>query len=149
MSERRPGGVLQSMGAVIAGMLVVAGPSIATDHLLRALRVYPPSDTRMSDGLFLLATAYRILYTIAGAFVAARLAPRRPMRHALALGGLGLALSIAGAFAAQDGSAELGPSWYSVAIVAIALPCAWAGGMLRIHQLRRGSLTASGPRATT
>jgi hypothetical protein len=40
----------------------------------------------MGDALFLLATAYRIVYGVAGSYVTARLAPDRPMQHALALG---------------------------------------------------------------
>ena len=40
----------------------------------------------MSDALFLLATVYRSLYAVAGSYVTARLAPHRPMKHALAGG---------------------------------------------------------------
>ena len=86
----------------------------------------------MADALFVLATAYRIIYGVAGCYIAARLAPDRPMQHALALGVVGLVLSIAGAVAMWDA----GPAWYSLAIIAIAMPCAWAGGRLRGMQLR-------------
>jgi hypothetical protein len=40
----------------------------------------------MADALLLLATAYRTVYGVAGSDLAARLAPGRPMAHALALG---------------------------------------------------------------
>jgi hypothetical protein len=46
------------------------------------------------------------------------------MRHALALGALGVALATVGAIAMWD----FGPAWYSLANIAIALPCAWVGG---------------------
>jgi len=49
------------------------------------------------DAALLLATAYRIVYGIAGSYVTARLAPDRPMQHALLGGFIGLALSIVGA----------------------------------------------------
>ena len=66
-------------------------------------------------------------FNAAGCYVAARLAPARPMRHALALGFLGVALATLGAVMMW----ELGPAWYSLANIAIALPCAWAGARLR------------------
>ena len=45
---------------------------------------------------------------------------------ALALGGVGLVVSIAGAIIMR----EAGPTWYPIALVVIALPCAWVGGAL-------------------
>jgi hypothetical protein len=106
---------------------------MATDALLHATGVYPPMNAPpMSDALFLLATAYRILYGVLGCYVAARLAPHRPLSHALALGLVGTLISIAGAIAMWDA----GPAWYSLAVVAMSLPCAWVGGKLRLAQLR-------------
>ena len=87
----------------------------------------------MADALFLLATAYRIVYGVAGSYIAAQLAPDRPMRHALALGVVGVALSIAGAVAMWDA----GPAWFSLAVIAIAMPCAWVGGRLRVMAVAR------------
>jgi hypothetical protein len=91
----------------------------------------------MTDALFLLATAYRILYSVVGSYVIARLAPDRPMWHALVGGFVGFALSIAGAAATWNRG--LGPHWYSIAVAAIAMPCAWVGGKLRLVQLRARS----------
>jgi len=62
-------------------------------------------------------------------WIAARLAPYAPMRHALALGMIGFVLSLAGAIAALT-MADLGPAWYPIALVVTALPCAWLGGAL-------------------
>jgi hypothetical protein len=47
---------------------------------------------------------------------------------ALTLGVIGLVLSSAGAIAAIP--MNLGPSWYPIALVLTALPCAWLGGVL-------------------
>ena len=91
----------------------------------------------MTDALFLLATAYRILYSVAGSYVIARLAPGRPMWHAVVGGIVGLALNIAGAAATWN--LGLGPHWYPIAVAAIAMPCAWLGGKLRLVQLRARS----------
>ena len=132
---------LRSVGAVFAGLVALFAVTTATDVVLHATGVFPPWGQPMSDGLFLLATAYRIVYGVAGCYLAARLAPDRPMQHALALGIVGVLLSTAGAVATWSKGPEFGPKWYALAVVAIALPCAWAGGALRGMQLRaRASL---------
>ena len=92
----------------------------------------------MSDALFLLATVYRTLYAVLGSYVTARLAPHAPMKHALAGGVVGLVLSTVGAVTTWDRGRDFGPHWYPLALVATAMPCAWAGGRLRAMQLRDG-----------
>lgn len=129
-SARRPNLGLRRAGAVLAGLLAIVVLSTATDAVLHAAGVYPPVGERMADELFLLATAYRIVYGVAGCWLAARLAPDHPMRHALALGAIGTVLSVAGAVAMW----AYGPAWYSLAIIAITFPCAWAGA--RLHERR-------------
>jgi hypothetical protein len=84
----------------------------------------------MSDSLFLLATAYRIVISVAGCYITARLAPDRPMRHALALGVVGVVASAAGAVATWNRGPAFGPHWYPLALIALAMPCAWLGGKL-------------------
>ena len=126
---------LKSIGAVLAGFVAVFVLSLGTDVVLHATGVFPPWDQRMSDALFLLATAYRTIYCSAGSYIAARLAPNRPMGHALALGILGLVVSTAGAVVTWNKGPAFGPHWYPVALVVTAIPCAWLGGRLRITQL--------------
>jgi hypothetical protein len=87
-------------------------------------------------GLNLLALSYRVVYAILGSYLAARLAPRNPMRHAMALGVVGLPLSLAGAIVSIV-KADLGPSWYPIALVLTTLPCAWLGGALHRISTRR------------
>jgi hypothetical protein len=67
---------LKSIGAMLAGILVGAGLSIATDTLLRMAGVFPPFNINqaMSNPLLLLATAYRALYGVLGAYITAWLA---------------------------------------------------------------------------
>jgi hypothetical protein len=126
---------LKSIGAVLAGFVAVFVLSLGTDVVLHATGVFPPWDQRMSDALFLLATAYRTIYCSAGSYIAARLAPKSPMGHALALGILGLVVSTAGAVVTWNKGSAFGPHWYPVALVVTAIPCAWLGGRLRITQL--------------
>ena len=132
----RPRLILRRIGAVLAGFLAIFILSTATDVALHATGVFPPWGQPMSDALFLLATAYRIVFGVVGCYIAARLAPDRPMQHALALGVVGFAVSILGAVATWDRGPAFGPHWYPVAIIAITMPCAWAGGRLRVMQLR-------------
>jgi hypothetical protein len=125
----------RSTGALLAGALTGIVLSIGTDMLLRAAGVLSPLGQRMDDALFLLAAVYRTVYGIAGSYIAARLAPYRPMAHALLLGVVGLAVCIAGAVVTWDKGPEFGPHWYPLALVALGMPQSWAGGKLREWQL--------------
>ena len=119
----------RSAAALFLGFITVGVLSLGTDQLLHVLQVYPPWGQPMYDpGLNLLALSYRIVYTIVGGYVTARLAPQNPMRHALALGVIGTVVGTAGAIATIP--MHLGPSWYPIALTLTALPCAWLGGLL-------------------
>ena len=121
----------RSIAAVVIGFVVVAVLSLATDQLLHVLEVYPPWGQPMHDpALNALALAYRIVYSIFGCWLTARLAPRRPMLHAMIVGAIGFVLSAAGAIVTVT-QFELGPAWYPIALALTALPCAWLGGKLR------------------
>ncbi len=122
----------RSVLAFVAGVIVAAGLALGTDEILHLTSVYPPWTQRMSDALFALATTYRAVYSIGGGYVMARLAPCRPMLHAMVGGVAGTAAGIAGAVATWN--LDLGPHWYSILVAAIAIPCAWAGGKIRLMQ---------------
>jgi hypothetical protein len=119
------------IGAVLAGLIVIVVLSTAVDVVLHATGVFPPWGQPMSDALFALATAYRIVISIGGCYLAARLAPDRPMQHALALGAVGVVISSIGAAVTIGRGPELGPMWYPLLLVVVAMPCAWVGGRLR------------------
>jgi hypothetical protein len=120
---------LRSAGAVLVGFFAVVVLSLGTDQLLHALDVYPPWGESMYDpGLNLLALSYRIVYTVVGSYITARLAPRSPTAHAWTLGVIGLVIGTAGAIATIP--MQLGPAWYPIAIALTALPCAWLGAAL-------------------
>ncbi len=122
--------ILRSAGAVVAGLLVVIVITTATDALLHATGIFPPWGQPMSDSLFLLAFAYRIVYGIVGGYITARLAPDKPVKHAVVLGAIGFVLSLAGAAATWNRGPEFGPKWYPLALIVIAIPTAWLGGKL-------------------
>jgi hypothetical protein len=125
-----PRRVLRSIGAVLAGFLATAVLSIGVDFLLHTAGVFPPWGQPMSDALFVLATAYRIIFTVAGGYITARLAPNRPMGHAWILGLIGLLAAIAGTVETWDKGPEFGPKWYPIALVVTAIPCVLLGGTL-------------------
>ena len=140
MSEPQRG---KSIGAVLAGIAVGVVLTIATDIVLHAIHVYPPWGQPVSDGPLVLATAYRAIFSIAGAYVTARLAPNRPMQHALAGGIVGLIVSAIGAAVTWNGGPALGPHWYPLALIVIALPCAWIGGKLHENSIRSHESTTT------
>ena len=89
--------VLRSVAAVLAGALVGILLSVATDAVLHALGLLPEADKPASNPVLLAATFYRTVYGVLGAWLAARIAPARPMLHVTVLGALGLAASLFGA----------------------------------------------------
>ncbi len=125
----------RSILALLAGMVVAIGLTLAADFLFHRVGVFPALGQRASDSAFLLATAYRIVFSVLGSYITARFAPSRPMRLALIGGAIGLVVSIAGAAATWNHQPPLGPHWYPLALVVTALPSAWLGGKLRLLQI--------------
>jgi hypothetical protein len=126
--------IFRSIRAVFAGLVSIFAITTAIDMALHAAGVFPPMGEYTSSGPLALAAAYRLMISTGGCYLAARLAPNRPMLHALVLGGIGLALSIVGAVVFWG----MGPAWYPLAVIAMAPLCAWAGGQLHEGQARRG-----------
>ena len=127
--DSRPRQLGRSIGAVLAGFFTVVVLSLVTDELLHVVHVYPPWNQPMYEpALNVLALTYRIIYTVIGGYVTARLAPRSPMRHVWVLGFIGLFFGIVGVIVSMP--MHLGPSWYPIGIALTALPCTWLGGVL-------------------
>lgn len=115
------------VGAVLAGVAAVVILSHACDAAMHASGVFPPFGQPMADGLFALALAYRSLFAVVGGFVTARLAPTRPMAHAMVLGSIGTLAGFGGVLACVNAGSELGPQWYAVLVMLGALPGSWLG----------------------
>lgn len=140
-----PRRIWRSIGAVLAGIAVIAVLDNGIDFILHSTGVYPPLGQPMADEMFLLPLAYRAIDAILGCYVAASLAPGRPMQHALSLGVIGVLLSSLGALATIGAGPEFGPIWYPLSLVAIALPCAWLGGRLAEPRQREMARAAPAP----
>ena len=125
----------RSILAVLAGLLFILVVTTLVDLALHRAGVFPPMKQPISDRLALLATSYRVVISVAGAWLTARLAPGKPMKHALILGGIGVVLGLVGVIATWD--MGLGPRWYPILLVVLALPQCWAGA--RLYQLQTGT----------
>jgi hypothetical protein len=117
---------LQSIVALLAGFAAVVVLSLLADAVFHLTGVFPATGQAMTEmGDNLLALSYRMVFGAFGSYVAARLAPARPLLHALILGA---ALAILGV--ATTWNMNLGSHWYPIALVVTALPMAWIGGLL-------------------
>ncbi len=122
----------RSIWAVAAGVLVIIVVTTLVDIVLHVAGVFPPMDQPINDALALLATSYRIVISVVGAWFTARLAPDKPLKHALILGYVGVVLGLVGVVTTWH--LGLGPKWYPIALVVLAIPQCWAGG--RIYELQ-------------
>ena len=128
--------MLRSIGAIFAGLVFIFLTHTGTDALLESLGIFPPpGKPNFDNGLLLLASAYRGVFSVIGCYLTAWLAPHHPLRHALILGGIGVVLSAAGTYAMRD----MGPMWYGVGLTVMSLPYAWLGGYL--FERRKGRTT--------
>ena len=121
--------ILKSIAAVLGGLVFIFVTHTGVDRILEASGIFPPPDQGLhTTWMLMLATAYRVILSIAGCYITARLAPSRPVAHALVLGSIGVIGSLAGLSMAI--SQNLSPLWYPIGLAIISLPSAWVGGKL-------------------
>jgi hypothetical protein len=121
--------ILKSIGAVLAGLVFILVTHLGVDRVLEAAGIFPPHEQGLhTPWMLILATAYRVLLSIVGCYITARLAPSKPVAHALVLGSIGVVGSLAGLSVAI--SQNLSPAWYPIGLAILSLPCAWVGGKL-------------------
>ncbi len=122
----------RSTWAIVAGILVIVVVTTLVDILLHVLDVFPPMGQPLDDRLSLIASSYRIPITIGGAYLTATLAPAKPMKHALILGGIGVGLGLLGVMATWG--KEMGPTWYPVSLPLLSIPECWLGGVIYLRK---------------
>ncbi len=120
----------RTVWAVLAGFIVIVILSMGMDAIMHVTGIFPPYGQAMTNGLYAWATIYRVIFSIIGCYVTARLAPNRPMTHALYLGVLGVLISGVATVATWNRGPAFGPHWYPIALVLVAIPCAWIGGKI-------------------
>ncbi|HJZ65995.1 MAG TPA: hypothetical protein VKD70_16830 [Candidatus Acidoferrum sp.] len=121
---------------IFVGFIVVVAITLITDAILHKMHFYPPLGEYTSGSVLLWATIYRTTYGVIGSYITARLAPNRPMMHALIGGAIGTLLATAGAIATWNHVPPLGPHWYSISLIIGALPTAWLGAQIHIMRSR-------------
>src|SRR5882672_5083394 len=104
----------KSFLVVVAGALVIIVVTTLADIVLHVTGIFPPMDQPINDALALLATSYRIVISIGGAWVTARIAPEKPMKHAIILDRVGVVLGLVGVVTTWN--MGLGPRWYPTAL---------------------------------
>jgi hypothetical protein len=125
----------KSIWAVVADLLFIIVVTTVVDIALHVAGTFPPLGQPIDDTLAVLATSYRVVIGVAGAWLTARLAPARPMKHAIILGAVGVVLALVGVVATWN--AGLGPRWYPILLVVLALPQCWAGAKLQERYARK------------
>lgn len=127
--------MLRSLGAIAAGFVFIAVLSMAAGGLVQALapEAFDAAGRTESLPVLILSQAYVAAFAITGCWLAARLAGRAPMRHALILGALGLAFNLA----MIPTTRMLLPGWYLALSIFLVMPYAWIGGRIREGQMQR------------
>jgi len=113
------------------------------DTALTALApsIMPQPDVPPDPAYFAFRLGTGFFFIAIGGYMAALLAGRSEMKHALSLGALSIAASILEAFyfAGQQ------PLWYSIALMFLSIPAALVGGYFRARQVEEGKVqTAAG-----
>ena len=130
-TNSRPRQLGRSAMALLVGFVVGVVLSLGTDFVLHLVGVFPALGDPVGSKPLLLATIYRTIYSVLACYVTARLAPDRPMGHALTAGAIGFAISTLGAVVTWNKGPAFGPHWYPVVLIVLAMPSAWLGGKLR------------------
>lgn len=123
----------RSIVAVMTGFTFIAALSFGTDFAIRAAMpaLFEVNGRTDSVAVLLLTIGYVGLYATFGCYLAARMAPQQPMRHALVLGSLGLLFNAAGSYAGWNTA----PAWYHVVSLVLVMFWAWLGGRMREQEL--------------
>lgn len=122
--------ILKGLLAVVAGIVFIVLTHTLTDKVLEGLGIFtPPEQGFHTTWMVVTATIYRTIYTVAGGYVTAALAPNPKMRYVTILGIFG---TVAGTLAAiATIPMGIGPAWYPIALAVLAFPAVWLGGKLR------------------
>jgi hypothetical protein len=125
--------MMRSVWAVLAGFILIGILSFGTDTIMHAMSPWAYDDKGGTTNvpILLVSMLYSAVYGLVGCYVAARLAPSSPMKHALILGLVGVVVT---------GLINFGlwghvPAWWSIANVLVVMPLAWFAGRLRENEI--------------
>jgi hypothetical protein len=119
--------VVRGLFAVAAGFAATNVLSLLADHLFRALVPESFREQGLDVRGLILTLGANALCGVLGGYVAARIATRRHVLHATALGVLMLVVSIAATAFFWDRA----PVWFHLTTLALTVPVAMLGGKIR------------------
>ena len=131
---------IRSTGAVVAGFVGAVILAVICDLVLRAgaPHAFGSDGFVANPGFQVVVLVYSAVAATFGGWLAGRLAPSRPMRHALILGWISVVLTLLGTAAAWSHA----PIWYHAIAILIVLPAAWCGGSIARNQRTAGAANA-------
>lgn len=122
---------LKSIGAVVAGLITIVVLSGVASAILANMGVFPGGKLPLNGPLILVIgiLGYQAVIYLAGCFVTGKLAPFKPVRHILILGGLGAVVNLLSGLglAMKDGAVFF---WFYLALAVLSLAAAWLSGKL-------------------
>jgi xanthine/uracil permease len=126
---------MRSAGSVASGILVLTVLSFLFEAgVLRVagedIGVTPHA---MSSPVRAVVALLTLLSVVAGGYVTAAFAGRKPVAHAVAMGLVLLAMTAV----VMTSTGVEGPTWIAITSVCLLVPAAWAGGRLRVGTGRR------------
>jgi hypothetical protein len=138
--------MMRSVYAVLMGFIFIGVLAFGTDAIIRAMSpwAFDANGATSNLSILILMMVYSSIYGMVGCYIAARFAPSHPMRHALILGVIGVA--VGGMQIAALWSHA--PAWYNILSLALILPLAWLGGRLRENELVGKASPVSSPPVT-
>jgi len=118
--------------SVLAGFVIWTILFLLSNQVL--FRLFPErfdADMVTTDGGLLGATLFlTTLFSVLAGLATARVAPSRPLAHAVALGVLQTLIGLG----VQSGYWNVLPSWYNVAFVVFLLPATIVGGWIQVRR---------------
>jgi peptidoglycan/LPS O-acetylase OafA/YrhL len=122
--------------SILAAFVITAALSTAVDFVLQMAKIFPPYGEPFFDTwLVLLASAYRAVFQIFGAYVASMIAKDKAKKAVWTIGILGTLLWLGGTFLKP----QAGPIWYGLLGAALSLPTTLTGGKLYELQTKKTS----------
>jgi hypothetical protein len=127
--------MIRSTVAVMAGIVVLVMTSFAIEAaanpIMKSSGLFP--DDQPTVTVRLVTMAYTSVCIAAGGYVAAWIAGRYPVLHALIMGVVQVELTVLLIFSQPD----LVPPWAWIVTVVMIVPAAWCGGVVRAWQTKR------------
>ncbi len=121
--------VWKSIGAIFAGFIAGSIITVIADLAMQSSGLIDMEKFKESStSAVLIVTIYRFIFSVIACYITAWLAPVKPMKHAIILGSIGFILSLLGAILMWNEAV----AWYNLAVILMALPCAWIGAKLYV-----------------